>query len=160
MKNKNSLFISHYNEYKDKIYTYLWYRVGFNNHVAEDLTSEVFIKALKSFADFDQDKSFQAWIYAIARNHLINYYSKCGREVDLEQSNATAPDEIYKFEIKYQIGEILKKIDALKGYHKDVLLMRFVDELDNSEIAELLDKDEGAVRTQISRALNELRKRI
>lgn len=160
MKNKNSLYISYYNEYKNKIYTYLWYRVGFNDHVAEDLTSEVFIKALKKFADFDQDKSFQAWIYAIARNHLINHYSKSGREVDLEQSNATAVDEIYKFEVKNQVSEILKKINALKGYHRDVLLMRFVDELDNSEIAVLLNKDEGAVRTQISRALNELRKKI
>ncbi|PLX21671.1 hypothetical protein C0584_02020 [Candidatus Parcubacteria bacterium] len=160
MKNKKVKFSVYYSEYKNKIYTYLWYRVGFNESTAEDLTSEVFIKALKNFHTFDQYKSFQSWIYMIAKNHLINHYSKSGREVELDQANDKMVDERDAFDNKQKVIEIIGKINNLKKYHKDVLLMRFVDELDNNEIAEILNKDEGAVRTQISRALTELRKEI
>lgn len=153
-------FLAYYNRYKDKIYTYLWYRVGFNQALAEDLTSEVFIKALKNFESYDQDRPFQAWIYKIAQNHLINHYKTGYRETELLESVETPRREHETIENKLELERVMEHIQELDQYHREVLLLRFVDCLDNREIAAVLGKEEGAVRTQISRALEELRKRI
>ena len=160
MLEKTNSYIDYYNKYKDKIYTYLWYRSGYNSQIAEDLTSDVFLKALKSFDSFDPEKSFQAWIYAIAKNHLINYYTKSGREVPLDEAEKAHYCMEENFDNKDELEKIIIKINELKNYHKEVLLLRFVDGLSNVEIAEMINKDEGAVRTQISRALKELREII
>jgi RNA polymerase sigma-70 factor (ECF subfamily) len=153
-------FLGYYNQYKDKIYTYLWYRVGFNQALAEDLTSEVFIKALKNFDSYDQDRPFQAWIYKIAQNHLINHYKTAQRETELVDSIESPRLEHEAIETKLELERVMGHICELDQYHQEVLLLRYVDCLDNREIAAVLDKEEGAVRTQISRALEELRKRI
>ena len=155
---KNKHFLRYYKEFKDKIYTYFLYRVNFNRDLAEDLTSEVFIKAFNCFDSFDKDRSFQAWIYTIARNHLINHYRTANREIDLARAEKLSCDFREKLEAEFELKEVLKKIGRLAPYYRDVLQLRFVDGLDNKEIAEVLEKEEGAIRTQISRALSELRK--
>ena len=84
MADSNRVFLRYYNEYKDKIYTFFLYRVNFNCEQAEDLTADVFLKAFRKFDTFDRARSFQAWIYTIARNHLYNYYRQAGRELELK----------------------------------------------------------------------------
>ena len=76
-------YLAYYREYKDKIYNYFYYRVNFNCALAEDLTSEVFTKALIKFDYFDQERSFQSWVYKIAQNHLFNYYRDNKNEIDV-----------------------------------------------------------------------------
>lgn len=159
-KKDKQKFSEYYGLYKDKIFNYFWYRVNFNRSLAEDLTSEAFIKALKSFNDFDQSRPFQAWIYAIAKNHLLNYYRTAGREVELLAAEKIGRKELDQVADKLELEEVFKLINQLSEYHREVLLMRFSDGLENKEIAEILDKDEGAVRTQISRALEELRSHV
>jgi len=149
-----------YNQYKDKIFNYFWYRVNFNRTLAEDLTSEVFIKAFKNFTDFDQSRSFQSWIYAIGKNHLMNHYRVADREVNLEAVEEKKVDEFRNIENRLEIERILSEVGKMDEYHREVLLYRFADGLDNREIAEILSKDEGAVRTQISRALEVLRGKL
>lgn len=160
MNIKKPGFTEYYNLYKDKIYAYFWYRTGCNKKIAEDLTSEVFLKALKNIKSFDETRSFQSWIYAIAKNHIINYYKKLGREVSLEEveERGTEPDK--EIEIKFEVELVYKAMEKLPSYSRKVLLMRFTEGLKNEEIAAILEKDEGAIRTQISRSLTELRKLI
>jgi len=153
-------FIGYYNQYKDKIYVYFLYRVGFNREIAEDLTSEVFLKALKSFDTFDIARPFQSWIYAIAHNHLVNHYRVANREVELTENTFSTQSDTKKIELGYELEIILKEIDNMEASDKEVLLMRFVDQLTNAEIAELLGKEEGAVRTKISRSLAKLREQL
>ncbi len=157
MPSENKVFLGYYKEYKDKIYTYFLYRVNFNQAIAEDLTSEIFLKALEHFESFDPGRSFQAWIYKIAGNHLKNYYRTCNREVALERASSAVYEFKNCLDASLELQKIMNKIAALEDYHREVLLLRFVDGLNNSEIAELLNKDEGAVRTQVSRALKALR---
>lgn len=159
-RQKEKLFISNYHQYKDKIYTYFLYRVNFNQALAEDLTSEVFLKAYKNWENFDCERSFQSWIYAISHNHLLNYYRTVGRELSLEETGDIAADCKNKLEASIELEKILAEIYKMDNYCREVLLLRFVDGLENKEIAKLLEKDEGAVRTQISRALSELRTKL
>jgi len=153
-------FISYYEKYKDKIYLYFLYRLNFNKTTAEDLTSEVFLKALKSFENFDQNRSFQAWIYTIAHNHLVNYYRTAKREVELTENIFSTAADSQKIELNYELDLVLKEINSLEESDKEILLMRFVDQFSNTEIADLLGKEEGAVRTKISRSLDRLRKQL
>lgn len=152
-----SSFISYYEQYKNKIFNYFLYRVNFNRTVAEDLTSEVFLKALDHFASFDQSKSFQAWIFTIAHNHLVNHYRVANRETELFDYQHFTQADTKRVEEQQELERVLQAIHTLDPSDRDILLLRFVDELSNAEIAELLAKDEGAVRTKMSRSLAKLR---
>lgn len=160
MNKDEKLFLSYYQEFKDKIFNYIWYRVNHNRCLAEDLTSEIFIKALDKFDTFNKDRPFQSWIYKIAKNHLLNHYRSANREVDLSCARNVIDDCSESVELNIEAQDILDKINKLDTYQKDVLLMRYVDQLSNKEIAEILNKNEGAIRTQISRALASLKKDI
>jgi RNA polymerase sigma-70 factor, ECF subfamily len=154
---ENAEFIKYYGKFKDKIYTFFMYRVNFNSAVAEDLTSEVFIKAFKNFENFDRVHAFSTWIYTIAKNHLSNYYRSKKADVEIEYAKNIGVDMMEKMDIKNELAGVMEKIYRLDDYSREVLLMRFVDGLDNNEIAGLFGKDEGTIRTQVSRALKKLR---
>lgn len=156
-KNEES-FLSYYNQFKDKIYNYFLYRVGFDKSLAEDLSSEVFIKAFKSFESFDKSKKFQSWIYVIAHNHLVNHYKISNRIVPFDAAENLLPSQENGGEIRYEVARVLKIISLMEETDREILRLRFVDDLNNQEIAEVLDKEEGSVRTQLSRSLSKLRK--
>ena len=155
-KNKDD-FIPYYNQFKDKIYNYFLYRVGFDKAVAEDLTSEVFVKAFKNFDGFDEAKKFQSWIYMIAHNHLVNHYKSAKRDVPLELMENFLQYLDKDAEEKYELERILKIIRCMEEKDKEILQLKLVDELSNQEIADILEKEEGAIRTQISRSISKLR---
>ena len=157
MTNEKDCFVFYYNKYKDKIYSYFWFRVNFDQKTAEDLTSEVFIKALKNFEKFDVTRSFQAWIYAISRNHLINYYKASKRETSLAEAEGIVKLFHTQVDEKLELEEVIKVINSMEGNYKEIILLRFIEGLTNQEIAQLLGKEEGAVRTQISRSMSKLR---
>jgi RNA polymerase sigma-70 factor, ECF subfamily len=148
------VFLKNYKIYKDKIYNYFWYRLDFNQAIAEDMTQEVFLKAFDKFDTFDRDKPFQSWIYMIAKNHLKNYYRVQGREVGYKDyESRLTTDTVTMIDIKMEWEQVLEKIKALPNKYSEVLLLRYVDGLSNDEISELLCVEKGAIRTRISRAL-------
>ena len=159
LKRKES-FVFYYNQYKDKIFAYFLYRVGFDRKLAEDLTSEAFLKALKNFDNFDVAKPFQPWIFAISHNHLVNHYKLSKREVPIEGIEGLAKYAHLQVEEKYEMERVLNIICSMDEADKEILLLRFSQELTNSEIAEVLNKEEGAIRTQISRSLVKLREKL
>lgn len=157
---QDRIFIKKYKKYKDKIYNYFWYRVNFNEEIAEDLCSEAFLRAFDKFDAFDREREFQPWIYAIAKNCLLNYYRTLGREINLNFAENIKFEEKARIEAKIEIEKIISLINTFDEYSKEVLLFKFVDQLTNSEIARITERNEGAVRTQISRALVILRKKL
>jgi RNA polymerase sigma-70 factor (ECF subfamily) len=145
----------------EKIYNFVYYRTGRNRDLAEDLTSEIFLKALERFETYDQNSSFQAWIFTIARNHIIDRYRTHKESVRLEDLTnvLSAPKKDLNLEIdeREAVKMVMESIDRLPENHREVLVLKFVNELDNSEIARILDKNQGAVRVAIHRALQALR---
>jgi len=150
-------FVPYYNKYKNKVYVYLLYHVGFNRSVAEDLTSEVFLKAFQNFGTFDRGRSFQSWIYAIAHNHLVNHYRASKPEATLDQAENVGHREDSKLEARYELARVQAVIERMDVTDREILLLRYLNDLSNTEIAQTLGKDEGAVRPQISRSLLKLR---
>ncbi|MDP2709267.1 MAG: RNA polymerase sigma factor [bacterium] len=158
MIKKKDCFVFYYNEFKHKIYAYFLYRVGFDQKLAEDLTSEVFLKAFKNFEDFEDGKPFQPWIFTISRNHLINHYKASKRETSLTEMEGFLKCADHDFESKHELARVMGIISDMEEKDKEVLLLRFSSGLSNTEIADLLEKEEGAIRTRISRSLSKLRR--
>lgn len=152
-------FTKYYEEHKNSIFNYLLYRVAFKKDIAEDLTSEIFLKAFEHFDSYDRARPFKTWIFAIAHNHLVNYYA--GRKETLPLNEAI---ELVKklpegddLDEKMLIANILGLVEKLPTNQRDLIVMRYVNDISNQEIAEILGKEEGAVRTGLSRAIAALR---
>lgn len=155
---KYQSFLSYYNDFKDKIYSYFLYRVGFDIKTAEDLTADVFLKAFKNFKKFNPDRSFQAWIYAISRHHLINYYKSSRQQVSLDEAINISADEAKQVEDLLEFERVVKAMNGLRENYQEPLMMRYLEGLTNREIATVLNKEEGTIRARISRGLTQLRK--
>jgi RNA polymerase sigma-70 factor (ECF subfamily) len=157
-------FEQYYHEYKDKIFTYLMYRVSLDRDVAEDLLMEIFLKAYERFDQFDESKgSFKSWIFAVTRNHLLNFYrdrKPVGSLEVLEEDGfvVQAKDDVQmKVGVEVEKDNIQEALQHLDEEEREVIIMRFINELSIHEISLFINKTEGATRTFLSRAMNNLR---
>ena len=160
MEGDQALFTKNYHQFKDKIFNYFWYRVNFDRELAEDLTSEVFIKAMKNFTSFKASQSFQAWIFTIAHNHLVDHYKKQKRNISLEDILEMADGNKNAIENKVFVAEVIVEIEKLPDYYQEVVTLKYINGLSTKEMAEVLGKEEGAIRTALSRAVKELKEKV
>jgi RNA polymerase sigma-70 factor (ECF subfamily) len=165
-KDKNA-FIEAYDLYADDIYRFAFFKIG-NAEEAKDLTSAVFLKVWNyaQSQGLDESKSLRAFIYKTARNSIIDHYREL-REIETRLDDGEnslleiLADE--KQNLQRQ-AEILSDLDLvkiglekLKDEYREIILMRFVDELSFAEIAEVTGKTVGSVRVQAFRALQALK---
>src|SRR5919199_1232931 len=154
------LYLLHF----DRIYSYLHMSVG-NRHDAEDLTTQTFLKMLESIGRFRwQAAPFSAWLFRIAHNLAMDHFRASRRwqpEEDVpepEPPQESAAEE----EALESIGRasMLELIDNLSMEQKQVLTLKFVFNLPNAEVATILGKTEGAVKSLQHRALVSLQKHL
>jgi RNA polymerase sigma-70 factor (ECF subfamily) len=154
------LYLIHF----DRIYSYLHMTVG-NRHDAEDLTTQTFLRMLESIRKFRfQSAPFSAWLFRIAHNLSMDHFRASKRwqpeeEVPEPQGSEerSAEDEALQ-----SIGRqsMLELIDSLSHEQQQVLTLKFVFSFSNAEVATILDKSEGAVKSLQHRALVSLQKQI
>lgn len=166
---KRKLFEQTYFENRHRIYWYLFKKVN-DKELAEDLSAEVFIKLTKNseiLVDRDQG-GVRAWLYTVSRNLVIDYFRKKGRlkkqiSVDEDLFEIFASDEpgYLDEEIHDEITAHVKNlVESLGGIEKEIISLRFKEELGFSEIAKIVGKQEGAVKMILYRALEKLRKEM
>jgi RNA polymerase sigma-70 factor (ECF subfamily) len=147
-----------YSIYLDRIYRYVFYQVS-DKMTAEDITEEVFIKAWKAIRTCKgKEKTFLSWLYRIARNHLINTLRIMKRFASIEEENFVDiidPKIEVEAEVEYQ--ELLEKISCLPENQRQIIILKFIEGLDNREIGKVMGKNEGAIRVSQMRALATLR---
>jgi len=165
-KDKNA-FIEAYDSYADDIYRFAYFKIG-NAEEAKDLTSAVFLKVWNYAQSngLDESKSLRAFIYKTARNLIIDHYRQMREtETRLDDIENNLQNELIdeKQNLKLQ-SEVLSDIELvkaglnqLKDEYREMILMRFVDELSFAEIAEVAGKSSGTVRVQTFRALQALK---
>jgi RNA polymerase sigma-70 factor, ECF subfamily len=154
------LYLLHF----DRIYSYLHMSVG-NRHDAEDLTTQTFLKMLESIKRFRwQSAPFSAWLFRIAHNLAMDHFRASRRwqpeEEVPEHPGETEPSaELVAFQ---SIGRqsMLDLIEDLSQEQKQVLTLKFVFNLPNGEVATILGKTEGAIKSLQHRALVSLQKQI
>ncbi|MBI2638010.1 sigma-70 family RNA polymerase sigma factor [Candidatus Peregrinibacteria bacterium] len=152
-------FTQYYEEYKRTIFNYILYRVGFNRDTAEDLTSDIFLKAFQAFDSYDRNRPFKTWIFTIAHNHLVNYYAAKKNVLPLEEAVEVVKEvpATETLDEKMLVSKILHLISKLPVAQQELVTLRYVNDLGNEEIARIVGKEEGAVRTALSRAIATLR---
>jgi RNA polymerase sigma-70 factor (ECF subfamily) len=154
------LYLIHF----DRIYSYLHVTVG-NRHDAEDLTTQTFLKMLEKIGSFKwQSAPFSAWLFRIAHNLAMDHF-RAGRRWQPEEEVPEPPGEeepAAEFVAMQTIGResMLKLIDHLSPEQQQVLTLKFVFNLPNAEVASILDKTEGAIKSLQHRALVSLQKQI
>jgi RNA polymerase sigma-70 factor (ECF subfamily) len=164
-QNDRAAFIKAYDLYVDQLYRFIYFKVG-SREEAEDLCSAVFLKAWHYILEnsLKDHKTLKALLYKISRNLIIDHYRKTkGREnVSLDdETGIKIADEKQnlnsELEIRADLLVLETKLPELKDEYREVIILRFINELSIKEIAEVLDKPRGNVRVLIYRAVNALK---
>ncbi len=150
-----------YDRYIDKIYRFVFYKT-FVKEVAEDITSDVFHKALQKINSFEADKGvFSAWIYRIARNNVIDYYRSQKGDVPLEDVFDVGFDERTpeSLDAIAALDKVHVYLETLSSKQREIITLRVWEELSYREIAEIVGGTEDSVKMAFSRSIRELREK-
>jgi RNA polymerase sigma-70 factor (ECF subfamily) len=156
-----------YEQHYSKIFGYILKRVA-NLEIAQDITSETFFKALKKLWQFRwRNISFSAWLYRIASNEIANYFRKNKyKPVSLEKipepiavTNPSAEILEAEQELKKHQGFLMiqEKISKLPIKYQEVITLRFFEKKQIQEIAEILGKKQGTIKSLLHRGLEKLK---
>jgi RNA polymerase sigma-70 factor (ECF subfamily) len=165
-------FAELYDQYYPKIFGYVLRRTA-NLETAQDITSETFLKALKKLWQFQwRNISFSPWVYKIATNEVNQYFRKAEykKSVSLEElqeqgfellSPHDPESELIEAQEKLKqhldFLEIQERIVRLPAKYQEVIALRFFEKRQIKEIAEILGKREGTIKSLLHRAVEKLR---
>ena len=157
------------NRYKDKLLSYIRRLTNSGVEEAEDILQEVFIKVYLNLNDFNSDLKFSSWIYRITHNQVISQHRKIkarpeGYAVDLDDQavrNLAADINIVADAdlaiLKEQIKKVLKNLSAK---HKEILILKFLEDKSYQEISDILKKPAGTIASTLSKAKEEFKKEL
>jgi RNA polymerase sigma-70 factor (ECF subfamily) len=156
-----------YEKYINRIYNYIFFRVG-NVKDAEDLTTHVFMKALDNIGRYrNMGLPFSAWLYRIAHNQVANFHrdNSRAREISIDEMLVPPPqlktDHPESSALKQEsINQLMILINDLNADKRELIMLKFVQKLSNEEIARALGRTEGAIKSLYHRTLLELRDRM
>jgi RNA polymerase sigma-70 factor, ECF subfamily len=151
-----------YDRFVERVYRYLYFRSG-SHPEAEDLTEQVFLKAWEAIGRYRwQGRPFLAWLYRLAHNTHIDHVRL--QKPTLSLNNDEHPVELPSASAAVELGRTLdadvlaRALAQLTVDQQHVIVMKFIDGLDNEQIAQTLNKREGAIRALQMRALMSLRR--
>jgi RNA polymerase sigma-70 factor (ECF subfamily) len=155
---KRGEFTGFYEKHVGRIYKFVYFRVAGNREKAEDLTQDIFMKAFEAFERYDPKISASAWIYTIARNHIINMAAKDRPQTDIEEVEfKVANDWEHLAERSFDEKRLLEALERLPTQEADLVRMKYLEGWKYKEIAEILGRNPGALRVQMSRVLKKLK---
>jgi RNA polymerase sigma-70 factor (ECF subfamily) len=149
-----------YEEYYDKIARYAYVRIG-DRAEAEDIASDVFMKALESLKSYkERGVPMQAWLFKIAHNLVIDYFRKKQKHKtfsidDVEIEGGMNPAMVAERNI--DLERVKKSMEQLTQEQRGVLALRFFGGLSSRETGQVLNKNDGAVREMQRAAIEKLR---
>jgi len=169
-KNDKEAFGELYEIYFQRIYNYIIHRTA-NVDLAEDLTSQTFMKVLENISRFEwRGLPFQAWLYRIASNVIMTHYrkNKHNSSVNMEDikflvvdKNDSPLEEMKKVETdnetQLKFTEVQQAMGKLKPEYAEIIALKFFERKSSNEIAQIMDISEGNARIKIFRALKKLR---
>lgn len=163
VRGESSAFGLLYDRYLSKIYRFVLLKVG-HREEAEDLTHQVFLSAWENIGLFrEEGLPISSWLYKIARNRIIDYYRTKRLNIPLDrmpEDISQAMEGVEDLDKKILLEKIYTSLHHLTDEQQEVVVLRFIEELSNKEIAQALDKNEIAVRVLQHRALKNLKKML
>ena len=169
-KKDKQAYVKAYDLYINQLYRFIYFKVG-SKEEAEDLCSAVFLKAWYHILSnsLKDEKTLKALLYKIARNLIIDHYrrSKDRETVSLDDGNGNGREII---DDKQNAGQLMEvradwlvletKLPGLKDEYREIIILRFINQLSIKEIADILNKPKGNVRVLIFRALGALKELV
>lgn len=154
--------------YKRRLLVYIVRISGLSQDDAEDVLQDVFIKIYVNLNSFDDKLKFSSWVYRIAHNEVINNYRKKkarpekAMDLDDEFLNNLASDMRTDghVDIQYLKENVEKVLVEMESKYREVLILRFWEDKDYSEISDILKKPMGTVATLLSRAKANFQKEL
>ncbi|NDK10162.1 RNA polymerase sigma factor [Candidatus Gracilibacteria bacterium] len=158
-----SAFGSLYDLYIDQIFAYVLRKTS-QREVAEDLTSQIWMKALKGIENFETQEgaSFKSWIYTIAANMVIDYYRSAKEQVQLDDIAEMGISENIGSQIdnKDTLAKVLVFLKNLKPIEEEIVILKVWDELSYKEIAEITGKKEDNCKQIYKRTLEKIQANV
>ena len=153
-----------YDAYMERIYRFVYFRVE-DHQTAEDITSQVFLKAWSNLDRFSFIRTpYLAWLYTIAHNSVIDHYRTRKVTAALDDVHLSQQDHAEAVEngidLSAEMRSIKAALRALTDDQQKVLTLKFIEGLSNNEIARHLGKREGAIRALQMRGLQALAKQL
>ena len=153
-----------YGIYLDRIYRYVFYQLR-EKMVAEDLAEEIFLKAWRAIGSYKgKGQAFSSWLYRIAHNHVIDELRSRRKQMVSLETEIEIATEVAEPQQEMERGlaeqGMLRLISCLPQKQKQVIILKFVEGLDNREIGQITGKSQGAIRISQMRALTALRQRL
>ena len=149
-----------YDRYFGQIYRFVFSRLR-DQTAAEDVTSEVFMKALRSIPRYqDTGRPFTAWLYQISVNTINDRYRATRPTVDLDEMYdlaAAGPGLEDTAVHRAELREIWRSVESLPAQQRTALVLKFQEDLKISDIAAVMGKSDGAVKLLIHRGVTRLR---
>ena len=159
-------FETFYHANFEKIYRYIFYRVGGDRERAEDLVSEIFIKALEHYSSYDPAKSVSSWIYTIARNHLSNAFRDAKPQVSLEAAAelgddlGVIPREAMSSVMRSAgLSDLERALAGVDEPTRKLLIMKFVEGWHYKDLAKQYGRSSASLRVAVYRAMKTLKKK-
>jgi len=168
MNKTKKLFEKVYNQYVDKIYRFIFFKVD-SPETAEDLTAQVFTKFWIKLREFNRSKNIElknpgSYLYQIAKNEVIDHYRKKDQfqivSTETIQIVDPSPSLEQKTQTQSDFLKIKKCLQQLKEDYQNVIILRHIENLSIKEIAGILDKSEASTRVLLHRALKQLKEKI
>lgn len=154
---RKELFIELYDTHADAIFRFCYFKTG-DREIAKDLAQDTFIKAF-NYLGKKEIQNAKSFIYTIAKNTVIDYWrkSKSVSENQLPEGffESIAGNDNTETKVDYSI--LLSLLDKLSPSDREVVVLRFVEDMSSKDMAELLGERENTILVRISRAKEKLR---
>ena len=147
-----------YELYIRPIYNFVYYKTH-HRETAEDITSQVFMKAYRAATSFEPEKgTFQAWLYQIARHAVIDHYRAARPTKDIEDVwDLSGKENIVRdTDNKILLEKVEKYLREFSPEQRDIIILRVWQELSYAEIAEVVGKSEASCKMSFSRSMKKL----
>lgn len=150
-----------YEAYFDRIYRYCRMKLS-NEMEAEDITQQVFIKALNSICSYQcKGVPFSAWLFRIAHNQVVDHFRRQSKRstVQIDGLPLAARDDPEKLvECRLETERVTEAAKNLTDAQQEVISLRFASQLSIAEVAKVMGKSEGAIKALQHSAIMSLRK--
>lgn len=159
-KGDREAFARIYDSYVTPIYRYIFYKV--KAHDVEDLTETLFLKAWENIRKYKKRKNttFKSWLFRIAHNLVVDHYRLSREHASLNpwiSDTKKEADPVRLAQDTLNNDQLKFAISKLKKGYQQILILKFINDLSNTEISEVLKKSEGSVRILQFRALKALK---
>ncbi len=161
---KSELFGQIFDIFADRIFRFAYFKTG-DREIAKDLVSEVFLGAFQSINRYKQQSNakFSTWLFSIAYKKVVNFYrqQKIKKNISLDKISNTLIDEsesnLEKTDKKLQYQTVLKYLAKLPENLQEILILKFVEELDYAEIEQITGQKQGNIRVLLHRGIKKLK---